>query len=80
VLVLVPLHHMVIPWMAFPRTLWYRWQFEKGWSAIRAVRDAFLVVAWPASVGLFLVMALALVLMDCVAWVWGCCRAEREEV
>lgn len=69
--ILIPLHHVVIPWMAWPRTLWFRFRFEKGWSATRAVRDFFVVLGSPLAVGLWLILTVILVAMDGAAWVWG---------
>ncbi|KAK3377536.1 hypothetical protein B0H63DRAFT_477377 [Podospora didyma] len=68
-LCLVPLHHVVIPWMAWPRTLYYRARYERGsWSPLRAVVDTIVIVSSPVSVVLFLLLTALLVCMDGAAW------------
>lgn len=74
-LCLITLHHLVIPWMAWPRTLLYRYMYGRNgpgytWNPFRAVRDTFIILLSPIPVFIFLVLTPLLVLMDLVARVW----------
>jgi hypothetical protein len=76
-----PLHHLIIPWMAWPRTLLYRflypqWTLGHSWSPCQAILDAFIILLSPIAVVLFLFLTTLLILTDIVAAL--CYRVENK--
>lgn len=75
VLCFLPLHHFVIPWMAWPRTLLYRFvcyrsRYDYTWSLGKAFSDSLVILLSPLSVVLFLLLTALLVLIDITAAIW----------
>jgi hypothetical protein len=75
ILCFLPLHHFVIPWMAWPRTLlyrfvYYRFRTDYTWSPSQAIPDILVILSSPIAVVLFLFLTTLLVLIDITAAVW----------
>ncbi|KAH7195144.1 hypothetical protein BKA60DRAFT_500849 [Fusarium oxysporum] len=75
ILCFLPLHHFVIPWMAWPRTLLYRWAYYRfrtdyTWSPSQAILDILVILSSPIAVVLFLFLTTLLVLIDITAAIW----------
>ncbi|KAH6895992.1 hypothetical protein B0T10DRAFT_545577 [Thelonectria olida] len=71
----IPLHFIVIPWMAWPRTLLHRALYCRSmygcsWNFLQAIRDAFIILLSPVAVILFLLLTSLLVLIDITAVAW----------
>ncbi|KAJ3541209.1 hypothetical protein NM208_g4710 [Fusarium decemcellulare] len=76
------LFHVIVPWMALPRTLWYRFMYSRdiqdySWSLCQAIWDTFVIILSPVAVALFICFTCWVVQVDIVATVWHWVRRRR---